>query len=521
MRITADVASIISTERMVVIEHEIDGVLRRVTFPLSLYKKNHFSEDNETFQVINEYWASLPYHKQGEIFSIYEDVRELFDSVTGNTELKEELVKLVTKLMNYHRTQDVKNWILYGSQLKIPTDVKREYVYDVDKNTTEDKTYIFDDYVGLMSLSVIFRSMIPIWAMYNKPAKDAIGKTLKEMSSFMLLQNSEVYRSEPMERLIRYIKANINKDTYTGNHTLEFICSSDMPIYLLSLVCVRKLCLGEMYTNEPRQNLAALVYTYIIERPSPHGGDHSQQVRTKKLKKEGAGEGNENSGSTLELYKARAAITVGRMAEMRYSLRDPVALAIELCPDADSRLVERDCENALKTSEEMLDKGIQIPQVILAQWVINPVFPAQGMLYLEEDMIARVCAITETVLRHRNFGYLALLSTSVAMQDDSLMRVTTVGSKAQITEELGAALEVNYPFRREPKRKTATNSSHDFVQEDIKKLALEFGRHTWRATADEALVKEVLKTHVRRVGILPTLRTDIGYMLVNAEEQFN
>lgn len=521
MRISADVASIISTERMVVIEHEFDGVTRKVTFPLSLYKKNHFAQDNETFQVINEYWASLTHHAQGEIYRVYEDVRELFDSVTGNTELKIELTKLVTQLMEYHRTKDVKHWILYNSQLKVPSDVKREYVYDVDKNTTEDKTYTFDDYVGLMSLSVIFRAMIPIWAMHNKPAKDAIGKTLKEMSSFMLLQNSEVYRSEPMERLIRYIKANINKDTYTGNHTLEFICSSDMPIYLLSLVCVRKLCLGELYSNEPRQNLAALVYTYIIERPSPHGGDHSQQVRTKKLKKEGAGEGNENSGSTLELYKARAAITVGRMAEMRYSLRDPISLAIELCPDADPEVVERDCRFALKSSTEMLDKGIQIPQVLLAQWVIDPVFPAQGMMHMEEDVIAQVCAITETVLRHRGFGYLALLSTAVAMQDDSLMRVTTVGSKAQITDELATALEVNYPFRREPKRKTATNSSYDFVQEDIKALSLEFGRHTWRATADEKLVIEVLKTHVRRVNILPQLRTDIGMMLVNSEEQFN
>lgn len=521
MRMTADVASLISTERMVVIEHEVDGKVRKVTFPLSLYKKNHFAEDNETFQVINEYWASLPYHKQGEIYSVYEDVRELFDSVAGNTELKDELTRLVTKLMDNHRTQDVKNWILYGSQLKVPSDVKREYIYDVDKNTTEDKTYIFDDYVGLMSLSVIFRAMIPIWAMYNKPAKDAIGKVMKEMSSFMLLKNSEVYKSEPMERLIRYIKANINKDTYTGNHTLEFICSSDMPIYLLSLVCVRKLCLGELYSNEPRQNLAALVYTYIIERPSPHGGDHSQQVRTKKLKKEGAGEGNENSGSTLELYKARAVITTGRMAEMRYSLRDPITLAIELCPDGDPELIERDCIRALRTSEEMLDRGIQIPQLLLSQWVINPVFPAQGVLYMEEDVVAKVCAVAETALRHRGFGYLALLSTAVAMHDDSHMRVTTVGSKAQITEELAAALEVNYPFRREPKRKTQTNSSHDFVQEDIKKLALEFGRHTWRATADEALVKDILKTHVRRVSILPQLRTDIGFMLVNAEEQFN
>lgn len=96
-----------------------------------------------------------------------------------------------------------------------------------------------------------------------------------------------------------------------------------------------------------------------------------------------------------------------------------------------------------------------------------------------------------------------------------------MGSKSQITDDLAQALAVNFPFQREPKRKTATNSNYDFVQEDIKRLSSEFARFTWRATADEALVTKVLGTHLRRVGILPQLKSDIGYMLVDSEQQFN
>lgn len=523
MRIEADVASLISAERQVVIEHIENGVARKLTFPLSLYKRNNFSQDNETFQPINEYWDSLPYKKQSEIYAIYEDIRELFDSPIGTGQLKSELTGLVTKLMDYHSTNDVQNWIKYKSNLKVPSDVKREYVYNVDTNTTVDKTYIVEDYIGLMAISVILRAMIPIWAMFSKPAKAEHGKK-KEENAFDLLVKSELYRSEPMERLKRYITANISKDTHTGNHTLEFIRSEDMPLHLLSLVCVRKLLLGELYEERPRQMLAALVYTYIIDRPSPTGGDHSNQVRTKKLPKEGAGEVSENAGSILELYKARANITQGRIAEIEYSLRDIPALAAQLCPMADPEILLKDCLRAMQTSELMLSQGpgVQPAQLTLTQWVINPVVPAQCLFYIDDEyLISQVCALTETVLRHRGFKYLALFSTAISIVDERVLRVSPVGGKTQISDELADALAVNFPFVREPKRKTPSNTRIDFVQEDIRKLSTDLSQHTWRATADEALVREVLGTHVRRIPIPPNLRSDLGMMLVKSEEEFN
>lgn len=518
MHISADVASLVSSERSVKIEHGEGNKAHPIVFALTLYKRNHFSDDNETFRVINEYWDSLPFDTQGKIYEVYEDIRELFDSVSSNEELKNDLTDLVTRLMSFHQTKDVINWIKTKSVLQVPRGIDFVYKYDVDKNTTLDKTYIHEDYLGLMALSVIFRAMIPVWAMFNKPAKDAAGKTMKELHSFLLLKDSEVYQSEPLKRLQRYVTANIGREAYTGNHTLEFICSDDYPFYLLSLVCVRKLCLGELYSEDPHQNLAALVYTYIIDRPGPQGSDYSAQVREKRLRKEGAGETTEHSGSTLEIYKARASITVGRIAELEYSLRNPHALALQLAPQANRDDLYRDMDTALRTTEELLHKGIQTPQRLLAQWVTAKVFPPQGAMYIEDNFLADLCAISEVALRHQGFGYLALLATSVAMVDDAASRVTPVGSKAQIGEELTGKLNEYFPYRRISTKKSASNTEYCFVTEDIKKLSTEFGRYTWRATAAEAHVREVLGTHVRRVPMLPQLRADIAAMLIKSEE---
>lgn len=527
MKITADVSSIMSSDRTVIVEHGEGADRRQVTFGITLYKRNSFSEDNDTFRAPNEYWASLPEREQAEIYAIYEDVRELFDSSIGYTELKEELTKKVTQLMRYHETGRVINWIKHNPLLKVPSGppprgIAMTYKHDVDKDTTPDQTYIYSDYLGLMALSVILRVMIPIWAMYNKPAKDATSKEHKEVHSFLLLRNSEIYDSEPMRRLDRYISANIKKDTFTGNHTLAFICSDDMPFVLRSLVCVRKLCLGELYfDHDPRQNLAALVYVYIVDRPAPQGNNYSEQVREKKIRKEGAGETTENSGSTLEMYKGRATITVGRIAELEYALRDPIAIALQLCQDGDAKLIEADMRVAMDTSKELLEKEIKKPQQVLAPWVLAPVFPPQAVFHMEEDKMATMCAITEVVLRHRGFGYLALLSTAVAMPEDTGMRITPQGSRAQIGDDLSSEVEKYFPFRREPRRKTATHTSYCFVTEDIKKLAAEFTRYTWRATAAESLVRQVLGTHMRRLPLLSQLRSDLTSMLVDAERRLS
>lgn len=521
MKISADISSIISSERTVIVEHGEGSDRRSVTFGITMYKSNNFANDNEIFRAINEYWASLPEADQADIYGIYEEVRELFDSAAGTIMLKSELTALVTKLMKFHQTKNVIAWIKRFSDMKVPSKGKGEifhvYRYDPDKDTTEDRTYIYEDYIGLMAISTILRVMIPIWSMYNKSAKDSSGKVTKEMQSFLLLQDSELYDSAPMQRLDRYIRANFKKESYTGNHTLEFICSDDMPVYLKSLVCVRKLCMGELYMEDPPQNLPALIYTFIMDRPGPQGNDHSQQVRVKEVKKGGEGEATENSGSTLEMYKARATVTSGRIAEMEYSLRDPYVIAERLAPQADRKLLRQDMEIAMDTSKELLEKGIRKPQHLLAPWITASVFPAQGVFYIEDRMIT-LCAITEVVLRHRGFGYLALLSTAVAMPEEDALRVAPMGSRAQVSKELSESLSHHFPYIREPKRKTASNGNVCLVTEDIQKLSMEFSKSIWRATADVSLVKQVLNTHVRRVPILPQLRSDLFAVLTQMQQ---
>lgn len=518
MRIIPDIESMTRQERQVLTEH--NG--RRQSFNIHLYKKDKFSEDSSTFFPINEYWADLPDHEQQGIFECYEEAQELFDSITGVSGLNAELTNICTRLMSYHQIDRVKRWLEKDSVFMVPEGVDHVYKEDKDRSTTRDQTYIYDDYLGLMAKSIIYRAMIPIWSVYSKTAKTDGGKPHRELNSFFLLANSEIFDCEPTQRLLRYIRANLRPDTHTGNHTLAGICKDDMPLHLLARVCVLKLCMADLLVRgapieKNKYNLPALVYNSIIEPPSPQGGDHSQRVLTKEVITEGRGETNESNSSVLEFYKARSPITTGRIAEMEYSLRDPYQITLQLCPDADLS----DLEVALETSKKLYTEQIQPCLITLSQWVIAPAFPPNGVFYMETDLLVRIFAITETVLRHRNFGSLALLSTAYTVKEDDGMRVTSVVGKSHMSEELFNKIAHYFPYRKEIKRKASGPGEDCYVISDIKKLSQEFARFTWRATAADSLVEKVQgSARSRRINILPSLRSDLGEMLCQAEEQF-
>lgn len=518
MIIIPDIESMVKQERQVITEH--NGSRQR--FTIHMYKKDKFSKDSLTFYPINLYWESIPERDQQAIFECYEDAQELFDSITGVNELKQYLTDISSRLMSFHEIPRVRRWLEYDSPFRVPPDIDPHYKPDVDRSTTRDQTYTYDDYLGLMSMSVIFRAMIPIWSVYSKTAKFDSGKDWRDLNSLWLLKDSNVYKSEEMQRLLRYIKANIRPDTHTGNHVLAGIPKDDLPQHLLARVCVLKLCMGELLEKGApiegnKYNLPALVYNSIIEPPSPQGGDYSQRVLTKEVLTEGRGETNDSNSSVLEYYKARSPVTVGRIAEMEYSLRDPYAIAAQLCPEADMR----NLEIALETSQKLYTEVIQPCLITLSQWVIAPAFPPKGCYYLEPDLLIRIFAITETVLRHRGFGSLALLSTAYTVKEDEGMRITSVVGKSHMPEQLFSSISHYFPYRKESRRKANTQAEDCFVISDIKKLSTEFARFTWRATAADSLVEEVQgSARSRRITILPNLRNDLATMLCQAEEQF-
>lgn len=479
------------------------------SFTLSMFKKENFTTENETFAHINAYWVTRPEEEQERIFQLYSSIAEDFDSLMSKNALKDNLTMKVTELMNLHQLKDIEHWVRYESGIQIPSSFDEKYVENIDKNTTEDKTYTKSDYIKLVSMSIALRVMVPIWGSFIKTIRGDAGNQFKELQAFMLLKNSDINRSDPMVKLYNYINAQIGKDNFNATNTLNFICREDFPHWLLSLVCVKRLCIGDVRSKDPRANLTTLIYNFIIQRIRATDNDFTNMVKPKSA--EDFGPDGENKISNLERFKVTTNISLGQIVEMEYSVKDIYKVAHRLCTDVDPAILER----SLETSKVLANVRLLNPQMTLLRWVFSPAIMPRGMMYLPLDRTIAALGALEAILWANGHKYLAILSTSYALLDDDVHRVSQVASKMRTPDELTAELRKYFPFTQTVRGTGGSETEIYLVEESINTLANDLAKFTWRATADESMIQEVFsERHTRRIPILPDIKTQLTKLVI-------
>lgn len=505
MKAVADVAMMAVNGQQMSIEH--GGI--SVSFTLSMFKRDSFSLENETFLHINGYWESLPIELQDSIFNIYASIAEDFDSLMSKNALKDALTSKVTALMNLHTLESIEHWVRYNSDIIIPSTFDEKYVENIDKNTTEDKTYTRSDYIKLVSLSIALRVMVPIWGSYIKTIRGDAGNQFKELQAFMLLKNCDINRSDPMIKLYNYINAQIGKDNFNANNTLNFICREDFPHWLLSLVCVKRLCIGDIRSKDPRANLTTLIYNFIIQRIRYSDNDFANMVKSKSA--EDFGPDGENKISNLERFKVTTNISLGQIVEMEYSVKDIYKVAQRLCIDIDLDILER----SLMTSAMLSKVRLLDPQMTLLRWVFSPAVMPRGLSYLPLDRTVAALGALEAILWCSGHKYLAILSTSYALLDDDVHRVSQVASKMRTPEELTNELRKYFPYTQTLRGMGGTETEIYLVEESINTLANDLSKFTWRATCHESMIAEVFhEKHTRRIPILPDIKNKLTKLVI-------
>ena len=183
MKIDADISLMeLNGGRMTIENRDL-----KAFFSFSTFKKDQFDNTNEVFNHINLYWAqqSVPY--QESVFACYKRCEDLFNDVISLDELTSRLKDQVKALYDLHPYDQMRKWVMNQSELRIPSGFHKTYLHDPDRNTSEDKTYLYEDYRDMMTLSLLLRLMVPLWASYIRHIRSHTGNGLKELQAYRLL----------------------------------------------------------------------------------------------------------------------------------------------------------------------------------------------------------------------------------------------------------------------------------------------------------------------------------------------
>lgn len=467
---------------------------------VGLFDKMSYNDngpDFDMFDHINSYWQSLPVPEQDKIFDVYKRIKDTFESVWDADVLTKDLYSLVSELYQYHELQTLRHWIDFHSNIIIPNDLHEEYIDSHDNPGTRERTYLKEDYKWLVTLSVALRIIIPVWGEFISRTRRTTGTVFKEYYAYKLLSQTNLIKSEPMERLRIYVERSLPMDKSKSAAILGGISSTDFPIWVLALVLVRRLSVGDVRGIDNKSTLITFIYKFIRQKVATHDNSFVGLVKDKPL--DGQGQESETNLSRLEGYKIKQELPAGDIAIIEYYMQDTESIVRRICPDIDINLLYQSNE----TIAELATQQIWTPQIVITQWVLKKVVPPKGLLYLNKLMVLRAMAAAQALLWHKQHYVLAALVGAVEHTNFDELQLGGTDSRARIPKELQEELGKYYLYFRKPSGKQKVIKSVNPAIEAIDSVASMLSEHPWRLTIPQDWLEKVTNNKNSRLFTIP------------------
>ena len=317
-----------------------------------------------------------------------------------------------------------------------------------------------------------------------------------------------------MDKMHNYIAANLRKESGTVV-PIAFVDEEDQPYWLLTVFCVRKLCVGELQLKDDRANLVTLLSNFIRVKTGFPETDASKKA----VIKSNDDSGDENRASLMEGVRVNVEFSLQEAEEIPFAVRDPRRLLEIHFPTVPPELLE----DALRTSNELLTLSPEFvnrsmpPQRMLAGWVLKHIIPPMGIDFLDLEVLVGCMALTQTVLWARGYQYLALLSTAYGPRDKGQAHmVSATPGRARVPEEMQRQLREVFPHVRVIQSRKAAPKEVCVISEDIDLFLQDVTETTWRATASKSLYEECLGNSItRQIPIQPDLKIQMTQLAID------
>ena len=480
---------------------------RSIDFSVSTYSKIIFSKF-DIFEQINLYWKTLSEDHQQRIFDIYQKIYNDFtDIVINNHSLFNILASSVSELMNEHDLKHIENWLTLDYMLKVPKSFTADYVESIETNTSRDKTYTSKDYKELMALSVLMRTMIPIWGEYIFLTGKEFGTSYKTFQAFKLLFKSYIMETPAMEKLSTYVKITANKDNNKQHSILEGVSSEDYDIMMTSIVVVRRLCIADIKNVEDNINPITFIYMYIVSKI--RSDIEGSSIKSKEPGAKEFGGGSDEKVSSIDMYRIKADTSPGDIALLESSVDNPESIARKLCSVIDIDFLY----SSLESSNVLVKQIITKPQVVLLKWIMHPVISTRGIDYLSKEIIVRLLGIMEAVLWHRGYHYLAVLGSSYQLTGD-VMSVSLVDKVSRLNVGLIEEINKQFPYTKLKPSRKAEPVEENYCIKSIEALAGDFISGNWKATARHELLEHIQMANSKVLPIRSDIKNDLARLVL-------
>lgn len=406
------------------------------------------------FEPLNQFLNSLDQNKQSQMFEMYRQVHQVFQSImhSGNDDVEmiaRKIRPIMGKLFSLVPENDILNWTWYTLVPGFPVDIRDAFTSDMPGSP--ERTYLTDDYRKLIPMAIIVRLAFPIITEFTHTARDELGKLHKESAAFTLLHNTWVYNSEAMKRLYVFVDHTVGSDKENDNAIMSGIGSQNFIEWVLSFLVIKRLMKVDVKGNSSPSVVSSL-YNAIDTRVKQiiTGG------RNIKIKKEQKDSGNdpESNHSFLESFRTKEEITTGDLTifreyvsrQINIALTAPVypshSLIARIDPTIPQSLI-KDCYHVQLKRKNYEYKPIQI---ILVMWLFSDYISPRIAPHLNKGNLIALIAIAQAYFVNRKmYDFSILAGASYRLNINDAERPISEGASAIPKQTMANFINI-FPF---------------------------------------------------------------------------
>lgn len=498
------------TKPMILAEHK--GQTLEFLATVAGRKSFQPADGSDVFQFINEFWAGQPESFQDEVFSLYQKSQSALDYAVDTKSLYDELNGIIRRMYQLHPLGRLHFFLSCHPAVTAP-DTALEVKPDPRETAfTAEKTYDRREYYELVSLSLFFRTLVPIWGDYIGSIRKSSEMQRKEHMAMELTNNTGILECDPVVRLSTYINAmmeNIDPKEYYDK-ILSGFSTEDIPFLFLSLTCIRKISLADL-TGTNSNNALSQLFKFISQRSSNQ--QSASSITIKEFKSE-EGDKGATKHSILESYRKRAEISEGEKAEMACALKDLMGIALRLDPD----ITEAEVYASVETAQRLMVERLTEVQEAIAGAMLKDQITPFWVGYVDKQLLVNVLGVCEAVLWRRGEKYMAMLATShVVITNDDFV-AGTISSREQLPQALVTELESFFPLRWRYEKKSTEIDPRSDIMICLDQLTDILTSNAFRATAAEPKLEEVFGEVRRKVKIFANVKEHLASFFINNEK---
>lgn len=438
---------------------------KKITFDLTETTKKSFKPEG-MYDYINAYFRDV---KMGpEFFNLCKEVIDnldkiVFENPNNFLDFKTYLNKGI-EILDYNRFME---WFRNNHSmvvgvngevlppLYIPDTVEESFIYDPDKGETEEKTYVYSQYVDLVGLSLFMRMLFPVYNDYliylNKTNNHPLYTIFRLLTDTVIDQPGGALR-----KLTEYIEANyesMSKGADKQHIVITAGLSDDDIIDYYAGECLFNKLLTMDFFNGQSNPISHIFSTIRFggKFTAPGGGLYiKKQVPA----------GSEEDYSYFENFRKTSSLPQGTIIELQYALSNPVAIVTGLGYDPnqfDWGLYEEELQNLVVFMSEPVDEI----KVYLLGWFLKNFVNPRALFYIEQRKIVELLMLAKTCMFMSGQDFIGTFLISKHDPHSSFIN-HTVSAKSSLSKPLLTRLESMFTYSIDIKGPTYEKSIVEF-----------------------------------------------------------